>query len=64
MRARINYSINSAKGARDASVAVDGIITYEGIYMELPLKEITRFMSLTDKQETRARFVKPVDEPN
>ena len=60
----ISCSINPAKGARDLSVAMDGIIMYEGIYMELPLKEITCFMSLTDQQETRARSIKPVDEPN
>ena len=43
---------------------MDGIITYESIYMELPLKEIARFMRLTDKQDTGARCIKPVDEPN
>jgi hypothetical protein len=59
----ISCSINSTKGARDLSVAMDGILTYEGIYMELPLKELTRFMRLTDKQETGAWCIKPVDEP-
>ena len=58
----INCSINSTKGARDLSVAMDGIITYESIYMELPLKEITCFLSLTDKQETGAWCIKPVDD--
>ena len=43
---------------------MDGILTYEGIYMELPLKEITCFVSLTDKQETGARCIKPVYEAN
>ncbi len=43
---------------------MDGIITYEGIYMELPQKEIAHFMSLAGKQETRAPYIKPVDEPN
>ena len=63
-RAMINCRSNSAKLARDLSVAMDSIITYEGIYMELPLKEITRFMSLTDKQETGARYIKHVNELN
>ena len=59
----INCSINPTKGARDLSIAMDGILTYEVIYMELPLKELTRFMRLTDKQETGAWCIKPVDEP-
>ena len=62
----INCSVNSTstKGARDPSIAMDSILTYEVIYIELPLKELTRFMRLTDKQETGAWCIKPVDEPN
>ena len=43
---------------------MDGIIAYEGIYMKLPRKEAPCILSLSDKQETRARCIMSVDEPN
>ena len=64
VRAIINCSINATKHASNLAVAMDGIIAYEGIYMKLPRKETPCILSLSDKQETRARCIKSVDEPN